>query len=90
MDFYIAKGLVSLVATALLLWHMRAVKRGPVSLDRWLRYLSLLFFAVLITGASFDQVMSDAPISWYNVGGLVGAALLILTVCVSISEDRRR
>lgn len=90
MGFFIAKGLVSLVATALLLFHMRAVKRGPISLDRWLRYLSLLFFAVLVTGASIDQLTSAAEISWYNVGGLVGAALLILTVCVSITEDHRR
>lgn len=90
MDLFVLKGIVSLVATALLLFHMRAVKREAITLGRWLRYLSLLFFAVLLTGASIDQVKSDAPLNWYNIGGLVGGSVLIVAVGVSIAEERRR
>lgn len=88
MGFFVLKGSVSLVAVALLLWHMRTVKRGALTLGRWLRYLSLLFFALLIAGASIDQMQSDAPVNWYNVGGLVGAFVLILAAAVSLLESR--
>lgn len=89
MDFYWTKGIAALVAVLLLLWHMRGVKRESVYLGQWLRYLTLLYFAVLLTGAAVDQVHSDAVVSWYNVGGLVGALVLIVAMVVSIAEERR-
>lgn len=88
MLFFSLKGLTALAGVLLLFWHMRSVRRGVDSLGQWLRYLTLLYFAVLMAGASLDQWASDAPINWYNVAGLGGAALLILTMVVTIREDR--
>jgi uncharacterized membrane protein YhdT len=88
MDFYSIKGVAALVGVLLLFWHMRSVRRRVDSLGQWLRYLTLLYVAVLMAGASLDQFTSDAPINWYNFAALGFPVLLILAMVVSIREDR--
>lgn len=89
--FYILKGGLSLVATALLLFHMRKVKaQEALTLGRWLRYLVLLYLAVLMTGASVEQVSDESLVSYRNLGSLVGAVVLIIATVVSIHESRDR
>jgi hypothetical protein len=86
--FYVIKGALSLVATVLLLSHMREVRREEITTGRWLRYLVLLYFAVLLTGASLEQVGDEAIVSYRNLGGLLGSVALIVAVVVSITETR--
>lgn len=87
--FYWTKGLLALVAVGLLLAHMRVVRQETITLGRWLRYQSLLFFAVLLAGSSVEQVEEAAPVSYRNLGGLMGTIVLIVAVGVSIAESRR-
>lgn len=87
--FFIVKGVLALTATVLLVWHM-ARKSEPMTMGQQLRYLTLLYFAVLVTGASADQTGSHAPVNWYNIGGFVGVVLLILAAAVSLHESRTR
>lgn len=88
MDFFSVKGIAALVGVALLFFHMRQVRGRVRSLGQWLRYLTLLYIAVLMAGASLDQFTSDAPINWYNLAALGFPVLLILAMVVSIREDR--
>lgn len=88
--FYITKGLVALVAVVLLLIHMQAVWGDHMTWGRRLRYLAPLYFAVLLTSATVEQVHETAPVNYRNLGGLLGALLLIATALVSMREQRRR
>ena len=56
-----------------------------------LRYLTLLYFAVLITYASVEQAQGHADeIASRHLGALVGVLLLVVTMFVSIREHRAR
>jgi uncharacterized membrane protein YhdT len=90
MDFYSVKGVFALVAVVLLFVHMRQIRGQVNSLGQWLRYLTLLYVAVLMTGTSLDQFTSDAPINWYNIAAIGFPVLLIVTMVVSIRESRDR
>src|SRR5690349_2022965 len=85
-QFYIVKGLGALVATILLVAHMQIAWGSIEKLGQRLRYLTLFYFAVLMTAASVGQTATDQPINWWNVGGFGGAALLVVTMVVSIKE----
>lgn len=88
--FYWVKGVLSLVAVGLLLAHMRHVRtHEALTLGRWLRYLVLLYLAVLMAGASVEQVSDSAIVSYRNLGGLVGSVVLIVAMVVSIRETSR-
>lgn len=87
--FWGAKGVLALVGTCLLIWHM-ARKREPMSRGQLLRYLALLYFSVLITGTSADQAQSHPPVNWYNVAVLPGVLLLVAAAAVSLRESRHR
>lgn len=88
-EFYILKGLVALVAVVLFLIHMQAVWGDRMTWGRRLRYLALLYFAILLTSSTVEQIHETAPVNYRNLGGLVGALLLILTALVSMREQRR-
>lgn len=91
VTFYWIKGLLALVAVALLLIHMRSARQeAGLTPGRWLRYLSLLFFAVLLAGASVEQVNDAALVSYRNLGGLIGSLVLIVATSVSIAESRSK
>lgn len=87
--FYIWKGIAALVGTLLLIWHM-ARKREAMTLGQTLRYLSLLYLAVLITGASVEQTSQDVVVNYRNLAAIPGVALLIVAACVSLYESRQQ
>lgn len=88
--FFVIKGLLSMVAVAMLLFHMdHAWKTEALTLGRRLRYLSLFYFAAVIAGHSAEQVQHHARVGYGAVSGLVGAVLLIAAMAYSIREARK-
>jgi uncharacterized membrane protein YeiB len=87
--FFVWKGILALIGTILLVAHM-ARKREPMTLGQTLRYLSLLYLAVLITGASVEQSNQDAVVNYRNLAAIPGVALLIVAACVSLYESRHK
>lgn len=96
--FFVIKGVIGLVAVIGLIVHMNkswdtfdvAPNGRRETIGQRLRYLTLLYFAVLLSGASLEQIKDNAEISLRNIGALGGAVLLVLTVIVSIDEARGR
>lgn len=88
-EFYVIKGLLALLGTCLLIRHM-ARKTEPMTLGQTLRYLTLLYLAVLITGASVEQTNQDAAVNYRNLAVIPGLVLLIAAAVVSLRESRRR
>lgn len=87
--FYVLKGVLAIIATVLLLLHMVRGWERIVSWAQRLRYLSLLYFAMLVAYASAEQVHQTAPVNLRNLGGLVGVALLVVAALVSLHDERR-
>lgn len=87
-DFYVTKGLVSVVAVVLIVVHMMKAFEESMLLGQRLRYLALLFLAALVAAASSEQIRQDVPVNGRNVGGLVGAVFVIAAMVVSIHEAR--
>lgn len=88
-EFYILKGMLSLAATCLLIIHMHRTWDATASPGQRLRYLSLLYFAVLITASSVEQTQQDVAVNYRNVGAIIGVGLLIYTMVVSLREYLR-
>lgn len=88
-QFYIIKGLGALIATLLLIAHMSRTWHNVQTWGQRLRYLTLFYFAVLITAASVEQTSQNAPVNLRNVGALLGVGLLIVAAIVSLRETRR-
>lgn len=87
VEFFYLKGALSLVATLLLLFHMNRSWHQFRTAGQKLRYLTLLYFAVLFTSASVGQISDGSPVNIRNVGVLVGVVLLVVAMVVSIRED---
>lgn len=96
--FYAVKGILGVTSTVLLLVYMnqswnefdRDLHTGLiVGIGQKLRFMCLFGFAVLITSASYEQIIDSVEISSRNVGGLVMICFLIFTVIVSIVETYR-
>lgn len=87
--FYFVKGIVALTATLLLISHMSRKWASITSLGQRLRYLTLFYFAGLITFKSVDQAANHDAVTWSAIAAFGGAALLVFTSVVSIREDRR-
>lgn len=88
--FYLVKGVLGMVGTLGLLFFMWKKWEDFKSRGQRLRFMCLLYFSVLVTAASAEQIQEGVEVSLRNIGGLGGAALLILTVVVSVQEDIMR
>lgn len=88
-EFYVIEGLLFLAATVLLIAHMSRAWSETSGWGQRLRYLTLLFFSVLFTVASVEQVHQEARVNYRNIGIIIGGVLLIVTMLVSIAEYRR-
>lgn len=91
-EFYILKGLLALIATVGIVWHMHRTWSDVATRGRRLRYYSLLYFAVLVTYASVEQTASGASVEMRNLGAAIGVVLALYAAYVSLREDppRRR
>lgn len=85
--FYVLKGVIALIATVGLIVHMSHTWHQIVRWGQRLRYLSLLAFAFLITGATIEQLEQDAVVNYRNLGTFVCALLLLVAVAASIRDD---
>lgn len=86
-EFYYAKGVIGLVGTMTLLWYMNKTWGTFSSLGQRLRFITLLYFAALITAASAEQVRDGIEISLRSIGAMGGGLLLLFTLYISIEED---
>lgn len=87
-EFFYLKGFLALVATLALIVHMTLTWHSVESWGRRLRYITLLYFAVLITASSVDQVHGNVLVDWRSLASIVGVVLLVATMGVSIREDK--
>jgi hypothetical protein len=88
-EFWYLKGVLALLATVAYITHMSRTWPQVTSRAQQLRYLSLLYFAVLITAVSVNQVTRGAVVTWQSVAAFIGAALLLGTAWVSLRERDR-
>jgi Na+/citrate or Na+/malate symporter len=87
--FMVAKGLLALVATVLVVVHMSLTWDDVATWSQRLRYLSLLALIGLVAFASPEQVGEGIPVSWRHVGGAGATLLVIVAMVVSIRQDLR-
>ena len=86
--FYRVKGYVGLAGTLVLLVHMHETWGRVETLARRMRYYALLAAAVLLAGASVEQVHQGAEVNLRNIGGLVVSLVILAAAVVSALEDR--
>lgn len=91
--FYLIKGLFGLVAVILVMYHTNqawryVVQHGTYG-QRW-RYIALLAWTILVTGASVQQFHEHAPIQSRNVGALIVILFTIGAMIISIRESSRK
>lgn len=87
-QFYIAKGLIAVVAVVLLIVHMQM--SWPL-IKKWgqrLRYLTLAAFAMNVAYASTDQTFDNLEVRGPYISAMFCILLLVATMIVSIWEDR--
>lgn len=89
-EFFIAKGLIGLLSTILLIGHMIQTWDSAEDLGRRMRYYALLFTSFLLTSASYEQVYDDAVVNWRNVGGMFAAILILAAAVISMWQDKFR
>lgn len=95
--FYLAKGVVALVATVLVVIHMnlswhnfdRDEDGVRIGISQRLRYLSWFLFIVLVAGASKEQLDDGVSIAPRNVGAMFVIAFATVAAVVSIDESRQ-
>lgn len=86
-EFFIAKGVLALLATCMVITHMA---RTWASVTRWgqrLRYLSLLALIANMAFASVEQVQTVTSVEFRHIGALCGALMVVAAMAVSIHED---
>lgn len=88
--FYVVKGVLGLLATVMLIVHMSHTWDRMVSLGQRLRYITLLAFSILVTGATLEQLQQDAGVNYRNLGAMVCVLLLVGAMLASLDEDVRR
>lgn len=84
--FFYGKGLVALIATLLLVYHMNAEWSRIRTVGRRMRYLALLGYVALTAAASPEQVAEGLTIQSRNVVSLGLSLFVIATVLVSLFE----
>ena len=82
------KGLIALVSVLLLLWHMTQAWCCVRSIGQKLRYLTLLAYAILVAGASLEQLHEGAMLSYRHLGSVFVTSLLVVAATVSLREAR--
>lgn len=88
-QFYAVKGILAGTAVVLLIAHMNQVWAETMLWGQRLRYLSLFWLVAWVAGASVEQVQQDALVNSRNVGGMIGAGLVVVAMVVSIRDTRR-
>lgn len=91
--YFVAKGVVALIATLLLIIHMNLtwdhVTHHGTPGQR-LRYYTLLAFSVLVSGSTLEQIREDSPVSYRHLAVMFVMIALIIAMVVSIKEDYSR
>jgi cellobiose-specific phosphotransferase system component IIC len=89
--FILAKGLLAMVSTIMLLIHMNLTwDRISANATGWgqrLRYLSLLGFSILVTGATAEQLAENSLVGYRHLGSLSVIVFLIVAMSFSLKED---
>lgn len=84
------KGLLAAASVVLLITHMQIEWRYLTSRAQRLRYLTLLGYAVLVAGATGEQLAEGMLLSYRHLGSIVVTALLCWTSYVSMREAHER
>lgn len=87
--YFSVKGVLALCATLLLVTHMNLAWSELMSPGRRLRYMALLYFAVLLTVSTVAQERAHAVVAYTNLGAGVGVIILNVAAIVSLHETSR-
>jgi hypothetical protein len=85
--FFAIKGIISVLSVVLLIFHMSTSPQVIRRAQR-MRYISLLGFAVVVTGKSAKQVSDNSSIQIDNAAVFIVSVFLLLTAIVSIRDER--
>jgi len=85
---FLFKGTLGMISVIMLIWHMNqawcCIKRP----SQQMRYLTLLAYAVLVAGASVEQVSEGELVSYRHLGSVVVVLMLIVSMVVSMLDDQ--
>lgn len=90
IPIFIIKGVISMFGVLLLVYHMNSEWPRMKSVGQRLRYLVLLAYAVLSTGASAEQISEHSALGYRHLGGLIVSVALLIVMIVSIREAYER
>jgi hypothetical protein len=82
------KGLIALASVLLLLWHMTQAWCCVRTFGQKLRYLTLLAYAILVAGASLEQLNEGIVLSYRHLGSVAVTSMLVVAAVVSLRETR--
>ena len=86
-EFFAIKGVLGMVATILFIMHMARSWSQRICLSQRMRYISLLAFSVMITGAPVEQIHDGALVNYRNLGAGLCIVWMVVTSLVSIFHD---
>lgn len=87
-QFFVVKGVIGLLAVVLLIAHMSQAFRESMKIGQRARYLTLFVGAVVVTGGSGEQVSDHVVVSYRNLGGMIFAISIVISMIISIRESR--
>lgn len=89
-EFYIFKGFLAGGAVLLVILHMEQVWSTEMRTGQRWRYLALFYLTGLISAVSVQQAQNEElKVTPGNLGGLLGAIIVVTAMVISIREARR-
>lgn len=89
-EFYLVKGMVGMMASGLLIFHMDRAWGHMTSGAQMGRYLMLLFGTIVAGAGSVSQISHHDEVRLQNIGGLEFLIGVCAVMVYSIIDDRRK
>jgi hypothetical protein len=83
---FAGKAMLGVIAVILLITHMNQHWCCISSLAQRMRYITLLAYAVLVTGGSAEQVAEAELVSYRHLGSVLVTLLLVVAMTLSLLE----
>lgn len=89
LPFLALKGVLAVLGVILLILDMNSRWNRVTSVAQQARYLTLLGFAVLLAGASAEQVGEGMLLSYRHLGAMIMSVALVVTGVLSLRETHK-
>lgn len=87
--FYKIQGVISTLATVLVVFHMNMYWPQIIQRGEKLRYVALLGFSLLLLYASREQILHNIPVESRNIFAIALMVFLLFAMIYSIRETRK-